>query len=82
MYKFELGNQSESVILAAYLRAGFTVNVPVGSGASCDQISSIEIYSSGMRLYVGFAFSGFEKRVRPARIELATFRFGAERSIH
>ncbi len=36
MQKYELGNQSESVILSAYLKAGFTVSIPFGSGASYD----------------------------------------------
>ncbi len=36
MKKFEIGNQSESVILSAYLKAGFTVSIPFGSGASYD----------------------------------------------
>lgn len=36
MKKLELGNHSESVILSAYLKAGFIVSVPFGSGASYD----------------------------------------------
>lgn len=36
MKKFELGNHSESVVLAAYLKAGFTVSIPFGSGAIYD----------------------------------------------
>ena len=36
MQKFELGNHSESVVLSAYLKEGFTVSIPFGSGASYD----------------------------------------------
>jgi hypothetical protein len=36
MRKFELGNHSESIILGAYLKEGFTVSIPFGSGASYD----------------------------------------------
>jgi PD-(D/E)XK endonuclease len=36
MRKFELGNYSESIVLSAYLEAGFTVSIPFGSGASYD----------------------------------------------
>ena len=36
MKKFELGNYSESVILSAYLKEGFIVSIPFGSGASYD----------------------------------------------
>lgn len=36
MHKFELGNYSESIVLSAYLEAGFTVSIPFGSGASYD----------------------------------------------
>lgn len=36
MQKFELGNHSESIILSAYLKEGFTVSIPFGSGARYD----------------------------------------------
>ena len=36
MNKYELGNSSESVVLSAYIKAGFTVSLPFGSGASYD----------------------------------------------
>lgn len=36
MQKFELGNHSESVVLSAYLKEGFIVSIPFGSGASYD----------------------------------------------
>ena len=36
MQKFELGNHSESIVLGAYLKEGFTVSIPIGSGASYD----------------------------------------------
>ena len=36
MLKFEPGNHSESIVLAAYLKEGFTVSIPFGSGASYD----------------------------------------------
>ena len=36
MQKFELGNHSESIILSAYLKEGFIVSIPFGSGASYD----------------------------------------------
>jgi hypothetical protein len=38
MFKYELGNLSEGVVLSAYLRAGFTVSVPFGTGASYDLV--------------------------------------------
>lgn len=46
MKKFELGNKSESVVLSAYLAAGFTVSLPFGSGAIYDLI-----VDSGIGLY-------------------------------
>ena len=36
MKKYEVGNKSESVVLTAYLNAGFTVSLPFGSGAVYD----------------------------------------------
>lgn len=36
MKKYELGNTSESIILSAYIKAGFIVSIPFGSGASYD----------------------------------------------
>lgn len=36
MQKYELGNGSESIVLSAYVKAGFTVSVPFGPGASYD----------------------------------------------
>ncbi|HYP51538.1 MAG TPA: group I intron-associated PD-(D/E)XK endonuclease [Pyrinomonadaceae bacterium] len=36
MKKYELGNSSESIVLSAYIKAGFTVSIPFGSGASYD----------------------------------------------
>lgn len=38
MKKYELGNKSESIVLTAYLDAGFTVSIPFGTGASYDFI--------------------------------------------
>ncbi len=38
MYKYELGNVSESIVLGAYLDAGFTVSIPFGTGASYDLV--------------------------------------------
>ena len=38
MNKYEYGNNSEAVVLAAYLAAGFTVSIPFGSGASYDLV--------------------------------------------
>ena len=38
MYKYELGNISEGVVLNAYLAAGFMVSVPFGTGASYDLV--------------------------------------------
>lgn len=46
MHKYELGNQSEAIVLAAYLKAGFTVSIPFGSGASYDLV-----VDSGNRFY-------------------------------
>jgi PD-(D/E)XK endonuclease len=36
--KYEHGNNSEAVVLAAYLAAGFNVSVPFGSGACYDLV--------------------------------------------
>lgn len=36
MQKYEIGNSSESIVLSAYIKAGFTVSIPFGSGASYD----------------------------------------------
>lgn len=36
MQKHEIGNSSESVGLSAYIKAGLTVSIPFGSGASYD----------------------------------------------
>jgi hypothetical protein len=36
MHKYELGNGSEALVLSAYIKAGFTVSIPFGSGASYD----------------------------------------------
>lgn len=46
MYKYELGNISESIVLSAYLNAGFTVSIPFGTGASYDLIvdTGVSIY--------------------------------------
>ena len=38
MFKYELGNRSEGIVLSAYLNAGFTVSVPFGTGASYDLV--------------------------------------------
>jgi hypothetical protein len=38
MNKYELGNISESVVLNAYLKAGFLVSVPFGSGTCYDLV--------------------------------------------
>jgi PD-(D/E)XK endonuclease len=38
MYKYEFGNMSEGIVLSAYLRAGFTVSLPFGTGASYDLV--------------------------------------------
>ena len=36
MKKYELGNSSESIVLSAYIQAGYTVSIPFGSGACYD----------------------------------------------
>lgn len=46
MYKYKLGNESEAVVMSAYLNAGFTVSIPFGSGASYDLV-----IDSGSRLF-------------------------------
>lgn len=38
MNKYEYGNDSEAVVLAASLAEGFTVSIPFGSGASYDLV--------------------------------------------
>ena len=38
MNKYEYGNNSEAVVLAPYLAAGFNVSLPFGSGASYDLV--------------------------------------------
>jgi hypothetical protein len=46
MNKYEPENKSEAIVLSSYLRAGFTVSIPFGTGASYDFI-----VDSGSRLY-------------------------------
>ena len=46
MRTFELGNYSESVVLTAYLKQGFTVSIPFGSGASYDLL-----VDTGLHIY-------------------------------
>ncbi len=46
MFKYELGNSSESIVLSAYVNAGFTVSIPFGSGASYDLV-----IDAGSRLF-------------------------------
>ena len=156
MNKYEIGNISESAVLNAYLKAGFLVSIPFGSGACYDlvidagmrfykiqvktawirggcinyksqrrqpgsevrrnyregEVDYFAVYCpeneslyaipaknhvSQGRLRLTQPGNGQEKlirwasnytwerhieEIRPARIELATFRFGAERSIH
>lgn len=41
MYKYELGNTSEGIVLSAYLNAGFTVSIPFGTGASYDLVVDV-----------------------------------------
>lgn len=38
VFKYELGNRSEGVVLSAYLCAGFAVSIPFGTGASYDLV--------------------------------------------
>jgi hypothetical protein len=38
MYKYELGNISEGIVLSAYINAGFAVSIPFGGGVSYDLI--------------------------------------------
>lgn len=47
MHKYQLGNKSESIVLSAYLDAGFTVSIPFGTGASYDLV----VDAGGSRLY-------------------------------
>ncbi len=46
MYKYEYGNQSEGIVLSAYLNAGFAVSIPFGAGASYDLV-----VDNGSRLF-------------------------------
>src|ERR671921_671860 len=46
MFKYELGNRSEGVVLSAYLNAGFAVSIPFGTGASYDLV-----VDAGARLF-------------------------------
>ena len=41
MHKYQLGNKSKSIILSAYLDAGFTVSIPFGTGASYDLVVDV-----------------------------------------
>ena len=43
---YDKGNISESIVMSAYLKAGFTVSIPFGSGAPYDLI-----VDTGSRLY-------------------------------
>ena len=38
MFKYELGNRSEGIVLSAYLSVGFAVSIPFGTGASYDLV--------------------------------------------
>lgn len=42
MKKYELGNSSEAIVLSAYIKAGFTVSIPFGSGACYDLLVDAE----------------------------------------
>ena len=42
MNKYEIGNTSESIVLFAYLSAGFAVSIPFGTGASYDLVVDAE----------------------------------------
>jgi hypothetical protein len=46
MFKYELGNRSEGVVLSAYLSAGFAVSIPFGAGSSYDLV-----VDAGARLF-------------------------------
>jgi len=46
MFKYELGNRSEGIVLGAYLCAGFAVSIPFGTGASYDLV-----VDAGARLF-------------------------------
>ena len=46
MHKYQLGNKSESIVLSAYLDAGFTASLPFETGASYDLV-----VDAGSRLY-------------------------------
>src|ERR1700750_2721878 len=46
MLKYERGNGSESIVLSAYVNAGFVVSIPFGTGASYDLV-----VDAGRRLF-------------------------------
>jgi hypothetical protein len=64
--KYEYGNSSEAVVLAAYLAAGFTVSIPFGAGASYDLVVDV-----GSRL--------FKIQVKTAWIDGSCVRYKSQR---
>ena len=56
MNKYEYGNNSEAVVLTAYLTAGFTMSVPFGAGASYDLV--VDTGSHLLKIQVKTAWLG------------------------
>ena len=61
MKKYELGNSSESIILSAYIKAGFNVGIPFGSGASYDLLVDAEYDIFRVQVKTGWISRGVLK---------------------
>ena len=61
MKSFQLGNHSESIVLSAYLKAGFIVSVPFGSGASYDLLVDTNSHIFKIQVKTGWISNGILK---------------------
>jgi hypothetical protein len=57
MSKIEVGNLSESIVMAAYIKAGFSVSVPFGNGCAYDLV-----IDTGTRLYKVQVKTGWKRK--------------------
>ena len=72
MQKYEIGNYSESIILGAYLKEGFTVSIPFGSGASYDLLvdTNSNIYKVQVKTaWIGNGVLKYKSQRRQPKIE-------------
>ena len=72
MHTFQTGNHSESIVLSAYLAAGFTVSIPFGSGASYDLLVDVKTKIIKIQVKTGWISQGvlkFKSQRRQPKIE-------------